>query len=477
MGLTPAPTPLEAAAIAAAAWPGADAAPPATHRSPLSPYLADIPEHITASTPIPAAVAAAVAAERGGSLPFTTAAAVVFAAAPGHWEATARAAWLPLEPLGVLPLHGALAPCAAAVDPATGVPLTIGALRGRAAACGVVDAATWTWLGSFGANGKVESGAPPPTTHRLMPAPSPDVAAHMACIMAHTAAVLAPPLASVLGPAATPAAGTAAAGGTTAGTTSTAAPAPPYQSITDQLLDGTIPLPPLTSTAVAMAAAAAAASGSGGGATAPPPITVRGSPVAATAGTAAAVLEVAYVVALLHTAIVYTQTNTPHARARVVNLALAELLACLPLLRQPAARAKLVSKLLGIDAVAATALCDAVGRLPLSAVLNMAPACRAAADVDAAAALASIAAASCTTAPNGAEVPLPRDPLRLPVARPPPSAAAPAPPAVSGVHGSAAGGAAGVAASGAGGGEPAGPRARVVRRVCRVVGRRWRRRG
>jgi hypothetical protein len=83
----------------------------------------------------------------------------------------------------------------------------------------------------------------------------------------------------------------------------------------------------------------------------------------------AAVIETAYVVAVLHAAVVHTQSNTPHVKQQMSSFALAELLASLPLLRQAPARAKLLAKLLGVDAGTAGNICERVGQSPLESVL------------------------------------------------------------------------------------------------------------
>jgi len=85
----------------------------------------------------------------------------------------------------------------------------------------------------------------------------------------------------------------------------------------------------------------------------------------------AAAVELAYVTALLHAQVSCVLRNTPHQSDRYASLSLAEALACLPLLRQAAARAKLTARLLGYDLPSAAALLESVGRIPLHAVMRM----------------------------------------------------------------------------------------------------------
>jgi len=82
--------------------------------------------------------------------------------------------------------------------------------------------------------------------------------------------------------------------------------------------------------------------------------------------------EASYVAALLHSHVMATQHNCPHAGEREVAVALAELLVALPQLRSGSARVRLLARLSGLDSTAAAVLLDRVGRLPPTALAAMA---------------------------------------------------------------------------------------------------------
>lgn len=80
--------------------------------------------------------------------------------------------------------------------------------------------------------------------------------------------------------------------------------------------------------------------------------------------------ETSYVVGLLATHIAHVMANTPHQSPKHFT-ALVQLVAVLPLLRQSGARAKFVSRLLGIDQASATQLLEDISRVPLPVLCAM----------------------------------------------------------------------------------------------------------
>ncbi len=322
-------------------------------------------------------------------------------------------AWGPL-PLAVLSSTPSGVAAAAVVLPTTCGSFEATARLGRASSSSHTAHpadGSWRWLGEFGENARITVLTPSPTIHRLVPPPLPHAAAAVVTGMAVAARVFL---------------GRGGGGGVAPASADGSAPPPlipshPSRLPVEALLLDPLEQPPsfLSSSATAAAASfmvrsptqgggasglgsspssvasglsssgssgSSSFGGGGGGgfsvttgsrtAYFPAPSVTAAiadalSPPTAAARPGAGCSAAAYVAGLVAMVIAHTMANTPRQSGAHFT-ALVQLLACLPALRNPSTRGKIVARLLGLDTPSATAMLDDLSRVPLDILAEMA---------------------------------------------------------------------------------------------------------